>query len=217
MLNAAIIVAAGRGLRAAAAGAQPKQYLALGGRPVILHSLRTFLHHDGIGLVQPVIHPDDMPLYQAAVAGRSSDKLLPPVAGGANRQASVLAGLRALQSHAPDKVLIHDAARPLLPTRVIGNVIDLLRGEDACIAALPVSDTLKAEVDGHAERTVSRIGLWRAQTPQGFGYKAILAAHEAAEAAGREDFTDDAAIAEWQRLRVALAMGSERNMKLTTP
>jgi 2-C-methyl-D-erythritol 4-phosphate cytidylyltransferase/2-C-methyl-D-erythritol 2,4-cyclodiphosphate synthase len=217
MLNAAIIVAAGRGLRASAPGGGPKQYRPLGGIPVILHSLRTFLQYDGVGLVQPVIHPDDMPLYRAAVAEVSSAKLLAPVAGGASRQASVLAGLRALAPHAPANVLIHDAARPLLPGAVIGGVLASLQGGVACLAALPVSDTLKSEADGRVAGTVPRAGLWRAQTPQGFRYDAILAAHEAAEAAGREDFTDDAAIAEWQGISVALAMGSERNMKLTTP
>lgn len=216
MLNAAIIVAAGRGLRASTAGGGPKQYRPLGGSPVILHSLRTFLHHDGIGLVQPVIHAEDLPLYQAAVSRLDAARLLPPIQGGASRQASVLAGLRALIPHAPDTVLIHDAARPLLPGAVIGRVIDALRDGDACLAALPVPDTLKAEVDGHVDQTVPRAGLWRAQTPQGFCFSAILSAHEAAEAAGREDFTDDASIAEWQGLRVALVMGAERNMKLTT-
>jgi 2-C-methyl-D-erythritol 4-phosphate cytidylyltransferase/2-C-methyl-D-erythritol 2,4-cyclodiphosphate synthase len=217
MLNAAIIVAAGRGLRASAAGAKPKQYRPLRGEPVILHSLCTFLKHDGIGLVQPVIHPNDLPLYEAVLPGLSSTKLLAPIPGGATRQASVLAGLQALRSHAPDNVLIHDAARPLLSPAVIGRVIDALREADACLAALPVSDTLKAEADGHVERTVARAGLWRAQTPQGFHYGAVLAAHEAAASAGRGDFTDDAAIAEWHGLKVALAMGAERNIKLTTP
>jgi 2-C-methyl-D-erythritol 4-phosphate cytidylyltransferase / 2-C-methyl-D-erythritol 2,4-cyclodiphosphate synthase len=217
MLNAAIIIAAGRGLRASAAGAKPKQYLVLGGEPVILHSLCMFLKHDGIGLIQPVIHPDDLSLYETALTGLSSPKLLAPVPGGASRQASVLAGLHALKSHAPDNVLIHDAARPLLPAAVISRVIDALREADACLAALPVSDTLKAEADGHVERTVARAGLWRAQTPQGFHYGAVLAAHEAAVSSGRDDFTDDAAIAEWHGLKVALVMGAERNIKLTTP
>jgi 2-C-methyl-D-erythritol 4-phosphate cytidylyltransferase/2-C-methyl-D-erythritol 2,4-cyclodiphosphate synthase len=217
MLNAAIIVAAGRGLRASAPGAKPKQYRSLGGEPVILHSLCTFLKHDGIGLIQPVIHPDDLSLYETALTGMSSAKLLAPVPGGASRQASVLAGLQALRSHAPDNVLIHDAARPLLPATLISRVIDALREADACLAALPVSDTLKAEADGHVERTVARAGLWRAQTPQGFHYGAVLAAHEAAASAGRDDFTDDAAIAEWHGLKVALVMGAERNIKLTTP
>jgi 2-C-methyl-D-erythritol 4-phosphate cytidylyltransferase/2-C-methyl-D-erythritol 2,4-cyclodiphosphate synthase len=218
MSNAAIIVAAGRGSRAAGGGAAPKQYRAVGGVPVIARSLAAFLGHAGIHLVQPVIHPDDRVLYEKIAGGFASAKLLAPVHGGQNRQQSVLAGLRALEPHAPDIVLIHDAARPFVPEAVIGRVLDGLQTESACLAALPLSDTLKAEADtdGHVERTISRERLWRAQTPQGFRFEAILAAHERAAAAGREDFTDDATIAEWQGLAVALVMGSERNLKLTT-
>ncbi len=216
MLNAAIIVAAGRGSRAAGAGAKPKQYLPVAGKPVLLRSLSAFIDHDSIGLVQSVIHADDRDLYDETVRELSSAKLLPPVSGGQSRQQSVLAGLRALNPHRPDTVLIHDAARPFAPAAVIGGVIDCLKDEVACLAGLPLSDTLKSEENGHVARTISRDGLWRAQTPQGFHFEAILAAHEKAAAAGREDFTDDAAIAEWQGLNVALVMGSERNVKLTT-
>jgi 2-C-methyl-D-erythritol 4-phosphate cytidylyltransferase/2-C-methyl-D-erythritol 2,4-cyclodiphosphate synthase len=217
MLNAAIIVAAGRGVRASSAGGGPKQYWRIAGQPVLLHSLRAFLNHDTIDLVQPVIHADDGTLYQAALAGISSPKLLPPVHGGANRQASVLAGLRALASHAPDTVLIHDAARPFVTAEIIARVLAGLGDTPGCLAALPVSDTLKAEANGRVSRTVPRDGLWRAQTPQGFHFGVILAAHERAAADGRSDFTDDAAIAEWQDVPVSLVLGSERNAKLTTP
>ena len=216
MLNAAIIVAAGRGSRAAAAGARPKQYLPVAGTPLLARSLSAFLDHDGIAMVQPVIHADDRALYHEAAGALSSPKLLAPVSGGPNRQQSVLAGLRALKPHAPGAVLIHDAARPLVSAAVIGRVIDCLQREAGCLAALPLTDTLKAEVGGHVERTIGRDRLWRAQTPQGFHFEAILQAHERAAATGREDFTDDAAIAEWQGLGVALVMGSERNVKLTT-
>jgi 2-C-methyl-D-erythritol 4-phosphate cytidylyltransferase/2-C-methyl-D-erythritol 2,4-cyclodiphosphate synthase len=216
MLTAAIIVAAGRGARASGAGAKPKQYLPLAGRPVLCHSLGAFLDHDAIGAVLCVIHPDDRAHYDDAVAGKACEALLAPVAGGRNRQQSVLAGLRALQPVGPDRVLIHDAARPLVSKEVIDGVLAGLDHNAACLAALPLSDTLKAENAGLVARTIERSGLWRAQTPQGFHYRAIFDAHAAAAAEGREDFTDDAAIAEWRGIEVALATGSERNIKLTT-
>ncbi len=216
MLNAAIIVAAGRGARAADAGDKPKQYLPIAGKSALARSLAAFLGHEEIGLVQPVIHAGDEALYEEAAATFQSPKLLAPVSGGRNRQESVLSGLRALESHGPDTVLIHDAARPFVSEAVIGRVIESLRENAACLAALPLSDTLKAEENGRVKSTISREGLWRAQTPQGFRYGQILDAHEAAAAEGRGDFTDDAAIAEWQGIAVALAMGSERNVKLTT-
>ncbi len=216
MRNAAIIVAAGRGTRAAGAGAKPKQYLNVGGKSVLLRSLAAFLDHEAIDLVQPVIHDGDHALYDATVAKLASSKLLAPVAGGQSRQQSVLAGLTALKLHAPDTVLIHDAARPFVSDAVIAGTIGMLKNCAGCLAALPLSDTLKAESGGRVARTIGRDGLWRAQTPQGFHFNAILEAHLAAAEAGREDFTDDAAIAEWRGLEVALVMGSERNVKLTT-
>ncbi len=216
MQNAAIIVAAGRGLRASEGGERPKQYRAVGGVPVIRRSLIAFLDHDDIALVLPVIHAEDQGLYNEATAGLFSPKLLPPVAGGSTRQASVLAGLTALGDAAPDRVLIHDAARPFVPGDAITRVLAGLAEAPACLAALRLSDTLKKEAGGRVHGTVSRDGLWRAQTPQGFHYAAILAAHQRAAAESGPVFTDDAAIAEWQEIPVALALGSERNMKLTT-
>ncbi|MGF1622785.1 MAG: bifunctional 2-C-methyl-D-erythritol 4-phosphate cytidylyltransferase/2-C-methyl-D-erythritol 2,4-cyclodiphosphate synthase [Rhodomicrobiaceae bacterium] len=218
MLNAAIIVAAGRGSRASGAGDNPKQYLPVGGQPVLARTLAAFLGHDAVDLVQTVIHADDGALYEAASRGLASPKLLPPVSGGASRQSSVLAGLRALREHGVGNVLIHDAARPFVPDSVIGNVIKALENGSACLAAVPLSDTLKRESsDGPSvAETVARAGLWRAQTPQGFHFSVILAAHEEAARSAREDFTDDAAIAEWRGIDVALVAGSERNIKLTT-
>jgi 2-C-methyl-D-erythritol 4-phosphate cytidylyltransferase / 2-C-methyl-D-erythritol 2,4-cyclodiphosphate synthase len=218
MSNAVIIVAAGRGTRAAGAGSLPKQYLKVGGQPVLQRTIAAFLNHDGIKWVQTVIHADDRDLYDEVVATFPSPKLLPPVTGGENRQQSVLAGLHALLTHMPRTVLIHDAARPFVSVPVIDRVIEALATHQACLAAVPVADTLKAEAENQAivAHTVSREGLWRAQTPQGFHFPAILAAHEAAVVAARADFTDDAAIAEWQKLDVALVLGEERNTKLTT-
>jgi 2-C-methyl-D-erythritol 4-phosphate cytidylyltransferase/2-C-methyl-D-erythritol 2,4-cyclodiphosphate synthase len=216
MLTAAIIVAAGRGARASGAGSKPKQYLPLAGRLVLCRSLGAFLDHDAIGAVLCVIHADDRALYDEAVTLQASSKLLAPVAGGRNRQRSVLAGLRALQLRDPDRVLIHDAARPLVSRSVIDGVLEGLDRNPACLAALPLADTLKAESAGRVARTIGRQGLWRAQTPPGFAYHAILEAHEAAASESGEEFTDDAAIAEWRGIEVAFATGSQRNLKLTT-
>jgi len=214
--TAALIVAAGRGVRAG--GPRPKQYAAIGGVPVLAHALRPFLAHPDIALVAVAIARGDEALYQAAVAGLASGKLLSPIGGGATRQTSVGNGLRALCAHLPDRVLIHDAARPFVTRDVIDRVLGALAQSPGAIAALPLADTLKeAGPGGRIAATVDRAGLWRAQTPQGFRFADILAAHERARAAGLEDMTDDAAVAEWAGLPVALVLGSAANAKLTTP
>jgi 2-C-methyl-D-erythritol 4-phosphate cytidylyltransferase / 2-C-methyl-D-erythritol 2,4-cyclodiphosphate synthase len=212
---AALIVAAGRGTRAC--GPRPKQYVSLGGVPVLARALRAFLDHPDVARVAVVIAQSDEALYQAAVAGLETGKLLRPIRGGATRQASVANGLSALRAHLPDLVLIHDAARPFVTRDVIDRVLAALAHAPGAVAALPVSDTLKRR--GPGERiaaTVSRAGLWRAQTPQGFRFADILAAHERARAAGREDLTDDAAVAEWAGVPVVLVLGASGNTKLTT-
>jgi 2-C-methyl-D-erythritol 4-phosphate cytidylyltransferase/2-C-methyl-D-erythritol 2,4-cyclodiphosphate synthase len=215
VLNAVLMVAAGRGERAGGAQTVPKQYARMGGEPVLTRSLKTFLSHPAIGLVQVVIHPDDRPLYDAAVA-EVSGPIAPPVSGGPSRQDSVRAGLRALSAAPPDHVLIHDAARPLVTHEVIDRVLAALGQHAGAIAALPLADTLKrTDVHGVIAETIGHSGLWRAQTPQGFRFAAILAAHEAGAAAGRSDFTDDAAIAAWAGHGVVLVPGDERNFKLT--
>ena len=213
MTNVALLVAAGRGLRAG--GETPKQYRLLGGVSVMARSIAAFADHPAIDAIQPVIHPDDIDRF-AQSAGAACAKCLPPVFGGDSRQASVLAGLEALAAMQPGRVLIHDAARPLVTFDVIDRVLEALECHAACLAALPLADTLKMEEEGCAARTLDRRGLWRAQTPQGFHYGAILAAHRAASEDAGASFTDDAAIAEWRGLSVALVTGAERNIKLTT-
>jgi 2-C-methyl-D-erythritol 4-phosphate cytidylyltransferase/2-C-methyl-D-erythritol 2,4-cyclodiphosphate synthase len=215
VLNAVLMVAAGRGARAAGANALPKQYVTIGGEPVLTRSLKTFLSHRAIDLVQVVIHPDDRALYDRAVAGLSGP-IAPPVHGGPARQDSVRAGLLVLKAARPEHVLVHDAARPFLTHELIDRVLAALRQHAGAIAALPLADSLKrAGAHGLIAETIGRSGLWRAQTPQGFRFSAILDAHRAAAAAGRSDFTDDAAIAAWAGLAVALVPGEERNFKLT--
>ncbi|MEL7489905.1 MAG: bifunctional 2-C-methyl-D-erythritol 4-phosphate cytidylyltransferase/2-C-methyl-D-erythritol 2,4-cyclodiphosphate synthase [Pseudomonadota bacterium] len=211
----ALIVAAGRGSRAGAEGG-PKQYRPLAGKAVLARTADAFLYHDRIDAVRIIIHRDDHDLYEAALAGLTSHaKLLAPVIGGAERQDSVRLGLTSLEDTAPQSVLIHDAARPFIDAETIARVIDALDAHHGAIAALPVFDTIK-KADGAASPciadTVPRDHLWRAQTPQGFRFADILAAHKTAEG---QMLTDDAAVAEASGLSVALVNGSPDNMKIT--
>lgn len=217
MTIGAIIVAAGRGTRAAASASRPKQYVDLAGRCVLTRTLDCFLAHPRIAFTLVVIHPDDRALYDAATAGLAGT-LLAPVNGGATRQDSVRNGLVALAQQHVTRVLIHDAARPFLPHDVIDRVLQGLEDHEGIVAGIALADTLKrTNADGTVTGTVDRGGLWRAQTPQGFRFDRILAAHLAAHRDGRADFTDDAAVAEHAGLTVGVVVGSERNVKLTTP
>jgi 2-C-methyl-D-erythritol 4-phosphate cytidylyltransferase/2-C-methyl-D-erythritol 2,4-cyclodiphosphate synthase len=204
----ALVVAAGRGMRAG--GGVPKQYRELGGRPVLRWSLERFVRHPRVGAVRAVIHPDDRALYDEAAHGL---ELLPPVAGGATRQDSVRLGLESLAEANPASVLIHDAARPFIDDATIDRTIAALAEAPGAIVAVPVADTIKRGDGGRVVGTVDRGGLWRAQTPQGFRFADILAAHRAAAGA---DLSDDAAVAERAGLAVALVQGSETNAKLTS-
>jgi 2-C-methyl-D-erythritol 4-phosphate cytidylyltransferase/2-C-methyl-D-erythritol 2,4-cyclodiphosphate synthase len=204
----AIVVAAGRGSRLG--GDLPKQYREIGGRTLLARSAGAFVDHPEIAGVRVVIHPDDRMHYDAATAELD---LLPPVPGGSSRQESVYFGLRSLEQAAPDSVLIHDGARPFIAAETISAVIGALDTSPGAIAAVPLVDTLKRARAGTIAGTVEREGLWRAQTPQGFRYDAILAAHTAA--AG-EALTDDAAVAERAGIAVALVESAEENFKVTT-
>jgi 2-C-methyl-D-erythritol 4-phosphate cytidylyltransferase/2-C-methyl-D-erythritol 2,4-cyclodiphosphate synthase len=211
--TAAIIVAAGRGLRAGPGG--PKQFRSIGGRTVVARALDAFCSHPDVGWVQPVCHADDTAPFAEATQGLT---YLPPVPGGATRQASVCAGLRALAKHSPDVVLIHDAARPFVTAAVISRAIAAAGQTGAAIPTVAVADTIK-QVDqaGRVVGTPARADLRIAQTPQSFVFPTILAAHERAARENRDDFTDDAALAEWAGLTVATFEGDHLNMKLTTP
>jgi 2-C-methyl-D-erythritol 4-phosphate cytidylyltransferase / 2-C-methyl-D-erythritol 2,4-cyclodiphosphate synthase len=209
---AAVVVAGGRGLRVG--GDRPKQYRELAGHPVIRPSLALLAEHSAVGLVQPVIHPDDTALYATAAA---SLNLLPPVFGGSTRQASVRAGLEALAAHRPDVVLVHDAARPFASPALIERAIAAARRNGAAIPAILVADTVKTvDAGGFVTGTIAREALRMVQTPQAFDFNALIDAHRRAQAAGRDDFTDDAELAEWAGLKVATFEGETANVKLTT-
>ena len=207
---AVIIVAAGRGHRFG--GEMPKQYLEVHQQPLVRHAVQAFLDHPAIDLILPVIHPDDADILANALGGLD---YLEPVAGGAARQDSVRNGLEGLASSAPDYVLVHDAARPMVAPALIDRVIEALQDTSGVIPGIAVVDTLKrADDDGIITDTVSRDGLWRAQTPQGFKYADLLAAHRSAIG---QELTDDAAVMEASGYRVAVVLGDENNIKVTTP
>jgi 2-C-methyl-D-erythritol 4-phosphate cytidylyltransferase/2-C-methyl-D-erythritol 2,4-cyclodiphosphate synthase len=204
MRIAALLVGAGSGTRFGAE--TPKQFLSLGGRPVLRHAAETLVEH--VEMLQPV--GDKAPI-EAALEGL---RHLPPVPGGATRQQSVHAGLEALGADAPDVVLVHDAARPLIPPGTIPALLAALEHAPGAIPAIPVADTLKRVVDGVITATAPRDGLYRAQTPQAFRFPILLAAHRAGTAGAA---TDDASLLEAAGLTVAIVPGSEDNIKLTWP
>ncbi|RMF11769.1 MAG: bifunctional 2-C-methyl-D-erythritol 4-phosphate cytidylyltransferase/2-C-methyl-D-erythritol 2,4-cyclodiphosphate synthase [Alphaproteobacteria bacterium] len=214
--NIGLIVAAGRGVRAG--GGLPKQYRPLAGQPVLRHTLRNFLDCKGIDAVLVVIHPDDRAFYELAIEGLDMSRLLPPVPGGASRQESVRCGLEALsrQDPQPLRVLIHDAARAMVSPTLIRRVLNAIDETAGAVPALALHDTIKEsdETGACVVRTLPRERLWRAQTPQGFPFAAILAAHRATT--GRS-LTDDAAVAEAVGMPVHLVEGDERNFKITEP
>ncbi|MGY6769221.1 2-C-methyl-D-erythritol 2,4-cyclodiphosphate synthase [Komagataeibacter sp. NFXK3] len=215
MRVAAILLAAGQGSRYSAQTATPvaKQYVTLGGWPVIRHAADALAPH--VGLIQPV---GDPALLARALEGFAPEgcAVLPVVPGGETRQASVRAGLEALDrlpgGERPDLVLIHDGARPYVPASVTEGVIAALAGHAGVIPAVPVADTIKRAKDGIITDTVPRTDLFRAQTPQGFRFGLLRDLHRAAEAA---DATDDAALLEKAGHPVAIVPGAEDNIKLT--
>lgn len=204
--TAAIIVAAGRGTRAG--GGVPKQYRMLGGVPVLRRTAEAFDRHPGVDTLVVVIHPEDAQLAHDALG--DIDAALVP--GGATRTASVRAGLAALRGDT-EIVLIHDAARPFVPSAVIGRVIDALSGCDGTLPVLPVSDALWRGADGMAGDSIDRSKLYRAQTPQGFRLQALKAAYD--RLPENTAMADDAEVARAAGLAVTLVDGAEENFKLT--
>jgi 2-C-methyl-D-erythritol 4-phosphate cytidylyltransferase / 2-C-methyl-D-erythritol 2,4-cyclodiphosphate synthase len=204
MRVAAVLVAAGSGSRF---GTEvPKQFLVVAGKPVMRHAAEALAAH--VSLLQPV---GDAAPTEAALAGLTG--CLPVIQGGATRQDSVRAGLEALVAHEPDIVLVHDAARPVVPEGTISTLLAALQESPGAIPAAPVGDTLKRVVRGVITETVARAGLFRAQTPQAFRFDRLLAAHRA----GLMGATDDASLMEAAGETVEVVPGSDDNIKLTFP
>lgn len=210
-----VLVAGGRGLRLG--GATPKQYLPIGGVPMLLRALRPFTSHPDVARTVVVLPPEDAaapPAWLAPLLGET----LAVAAGGAERMDSVANGVAAL-GDGVTIVLVHDAARPLVTQPVIDRVLAAARAGEAALPAVPVSDTLKegdpAEPTRVA-RTVPRERLWRAQTPQGFPRALLAEAHARGRAEGLVA-TDDAQLVERLGGTVRLVPGDARNIKVTTP
>lgn len=215
---AALLVAAGRGLRAG--GAAPKQYRVLGGRSILAHALAPFLATPAITRIAVVIGEGDAARYADAIAGLDRARLIAPTLGGLTRQDSVRRGLLALAADGFDGiVLVHDAARPFVSAAQIVAAIGALgTSELAAVPALPVTDTIKrTDSGGRVAETPARDRLVSVQTPQVFRFRSLLAAHEAAAKGGLAGFTDDAALMEWAGHPVLTFRGDPANVKLTHP
>ena len=207
--TAALIVAAGRGRRL---GTElPKQYLPLSGACALRRSVERFLAVPGIDMVRVVIHPGDQALYDEAMKSLSDPRLLVPDFGGPTRASTTLNGLISLKEEGPDRVLIHDAARPFVSSDVIQRVMQALDTSDGAFAGLPIVDAVWRTTNNTADMSVPRDGLWRAQTPQGFDFEKIIAAHQQ----GKTDAADDVAIARDAGMNVAAVRGCDENYKIT--
>jgi len=213
----ALIPAAGMGKRMGAS--INKQYLLLGGRPILAHTLSVFEQSPlitGICLVTPA---DEIPYCREEVvkAGNFS-KVLEIVPGGKERQNSVMNGLLALERHASadDVILIHDGVRPFISHELLQRAIDGARSSDGALVAVPAKDTIKTVRDGIVIDTPARETLWQAQTPQSFRYGVILEAHLKA---ARENFvgTDDTSLVERNNGKIRIIQGDYGNIKITTP
>jgi len=201
----ALIVAAGSGSRA---GGSPKQYRPIGGKAVVTHAIDR-LRHPGIDEIRVVIGAGQEGAFQAAVGGRA---LPSPIIGGSERRASVRNGLEIIAAEGgAARVLIHDAARPFLPSTVVDRLLAALDGNEGAVPVLPVVDTLAAAADSLGD-TAPRDGLVRVQTPQAFRFDSILAAHR--RWTGGEA-TDDAQIARAAGLDVAIVAGDPSLEKIT--
>ncbi len=216
-----LIVAAGRGSRAGQG--LPKQYRALGGKTVLSRTLAALLAAAPHARTTVVAHGDDLDLLSQSLAALPPPlraRVNAPVLGGMSRQDSVRNGLAALKASgaaAEDLVLIHDAARPFVSAQLVNRAVAAGLTYDAAIPGLAVTDTIKqVEPDGRVLATPERASLRAVQTPQAFRFGLIAAAHEKARAAGANELTDDAAVAEWAGHDVFVFAGETDNMKLTS-
>jgi 2-C-methyl-D-erythritol 4-phosphate cytidylyltransferase/2-C-methyl-D-erythritol 2,4-cyclodiphosphate synthase len=178
--------------------------------------MRAFHEHEAVGRIVAVIHGDDVADYADAARGLDK-KCLPPVLGGATRQLSVFAGLKAIETAEPDFVLVHDAVRPLLSQALLNRAIETAKTASAAVPVVPVTDTVKrVDASGNVAATLDRNELRLTQTPQIFSFAKLIDAHRRAAAQGLQDFSDDASLAEWAGIPVATFAGEQGNVKFTT-
>ena len=204
----ALIVAAGNSERFG--GALPKPYQEIAGKTILAHTVEKFLSHPGIDGVRVVVKREHHGLYRKAMQGIT---LFPLVVGGDSRQESVRLGLESLRHANPARVLVHDAARPGVSHALITRILETLDNEQAVIPTLPIADTIKHVDHDTITKTTDRTGLHAVQTPQGFDYPALLAAHEQLRG---QQLTDDAALFEHLGKKVARVEGDMLNFKITT-
>jgi len=208
--SAVIIVAAGRGSRAGEG--LPKQYQHVAGKPLLRHTLEALQRCAPQTYLQVVIHPDDHDLFKQATKGLN---LLEPALGGSTRKESVLNGLHAVAAIDPKFVLIHDAARPFVTKSMISNIIAALAdGAKAVVPTVAIVDTLSKISEGRIVSHVNREGLHAVQTPQGFQFTDLVAAHEEL---AEQDFTDDGSVMEAVGFSVTTTEGDTKNFKVTYP
>ncbi len=216
MKTVALIPAAGMGKRMGSA--VNKQYLLLDGQPILTRTLQLFQDAAFVDEIYPIIPAEEIDYCRNEVVERYGlDKVTQIIPGGAERQHSVLNGLRALDGcDADDIVIIHDGVRPFVPASVVRRSVEAALRYDSAVVAVPVKDTVKIIRDGCSVETPPRETLWLAQTPQTFRYGVIRSAHELAEAEGFLG-TDDASLLERLGEKVHVVIGDYRNIKITTP
>lgn len=215
MKTIALVPAAGMGKRMGAS--INKQYLLLAGKPILAHTLELFQQADFIDEIYPVVPQEEIDYCRVNVVEKYGiTKVRQIIAGGAERQNSVLNGLRAVAMSAAGIVVIHDGVRPLVPLSVVQRSVELAAEHDGALVAVPAKDTIKVVKGAFVISTPPRDSLWLAQTPQTFRYGIIRHAHEVAEADGFFG-TDDASLLERTGKRVHIVIGDYRNIKITTP
>ncbi|MEK6745657.1 MAG: bifunctional 2-C-methyl-D-erythritol 4-phosphate cytidylyltransferase/2-C-methyl-D-erythritol 2,4-cyclodiphosphate synthase [Pseudomonadota bacterium] len=203
----ALLVAAGHSERMG--GGVPKPYINLGSESILQRTVKAFLAHPDIDGVRVVIRREHHPYYRKAIGGLA---IIPCVIGGSSRQESVRLGLESLAEHKPDRVLVHDIARPFVNRALISRVLAGLNEHQAVIPVIAINDTIKRVEDGVVTGTIERAGAVQVQTPQGFDYKMLVDAHK--QAIGKE-LTDDAAVCELANIKVFTVDGENENFKIT--
>jgi 2-C-methyl-D-erythritol 4-phosphate cytidylyltransferase len=213
-----ILPAAGLGTRMA--GPQPKQFLALDGAPILIHSLRAFASVSRVTSIFVAVRKPEMERVQAQVTEYGFAGRVTVVEGGDKRQDSVEHALAALPAQSDDIVLVHDAVRPLIDTATIDRTIDAVAEYGAAIVGLPAVDTIKqVERTAHGAiitATIPRECIVQAQTPQGFRYGLLKSAFADAAADGFMG-TDEASLIERAGQPVHVVPGSPVNLKITQP
>ncbi len=203
----ALLVAAGRSERMG--GGMPKPYIQFGEESILRRTIRIFAEHPDIDGVRVVIRREHHPYYRKATEDLT---IIPCVVGGNSRQESVRLGLESLSHHQPERVLVHDVARPFVSHELISRVNDALHKHKAVIPVVAITDTIKRIENGKVIETIGRDGAVRVQTPQGFDYQSIVTAHKQANS---KNLTDDASVCELAGIDVYTVEGEKDNFKLT--